>query len=140
LGLFCVFAGSWSCLKVGFHKEIFRSPTTCSKKGPNEFHNAKDHSIHLGSRSELLHRLAEDVKLSAHGRHPTVYPFNFVVTVIFLFIFVSWIIFGFSLQRQTVRSVQVWGCAIHHTNPTSSLASNSGQLVPYIPHWGQCSD
>jgi hypothetical protein len=83
---------------------------------------------HLRSSSELLHRLAEDVKLSAHGRHPTVYPFTFVVLVfpvIFLFILVSCITFGFSFQRQNVSSVQVWGCAMSHASPTSSLNFHS---------------
>jgi hypothetical protein len=92
---------------VVFHKEIFRSPTTCSTKGPNEFHNAKDHSIHLGSRSELLHRLAEDVKLSAHGRHPTVYPFNFVVFVLSLFfILFSFLVLFLGFLCRDTRFVQ----------------------------------
>jgi hypothetical protein len=57
----------------------------------------------MGSSSELLHRLDEDVKLSAHGRYPTVYPVIFVVlvfTFIFIFILFFRIIFVFSFQRQ----------------------------------------
>jgi hypothetical protein len=53
------------------------------------YHHQWRHHLpsHLGSSSELLHRLAEDVKLSAHGRHPTVYPFIFIVLVFTLFYF-----------------------------------------------------
>jgi hypothetical protein len=54
------------------------------------------------SSSELLHRLAEDVKLSANGRQPIVYQFHFVVlvfTVLFLFILVSCITFELSFAE-----------------------------------------
>jgi hypothetical protein len=47
---------------------------------------------HLGSSSERLHRLAEDVKFSAHGRHPTVYPF-ISYCFYFTFIFIVFLFF-----------------------------------------------
>jgi hypothetical protein len=40
-----------------------------------------------GASSLKRHSLAEDVKLSAHGRHPTAYPFYFFVCL-FYFIFI----------------------------------------------------
>jgi hypothetical protein len=101
-----------------------------------DYHQQQGHhlSSHLGSSSELLHRLAEDVKLSAHGKHPTVYPFLFVVLVFtFIFILFSCITFVFSFQRQKKKkgiSVQVWGCAMSHANPDSSLTPSPGQLFP----------
>jgi hypothetical protein len=42
-----------------------------------------------GASSLKCHSLAEDVKLSTHGRHPTAYPFYFFVCLfIFIFVFV----------------------------------------------------
>jgi hypothetical protein len=70
---------------------------------PPVYHQQRGYHLpsHLGSSSELLHRLAEDVKLSAHERHPTVYPFIFIVMVFtFIFILFSRITFVFSFQRQ----------------------------------------
>jgi hypothetical protein len=45
----------------------------------------------MGNNSEQPHSLAEDVKLSAHERHPTAYPFYFLF--IFSFIFI-WFLFS----------------------------------------------
>jgi hypothetical protein len=39
-----------------------------------------------GDSSERLHSLAEDVKLSTHGRYPTVYPLCFLLFFNFLLI------------------------------------------------------
>jgi hypothetical protein len=105
-----------------------------SEKFWADYHQQKGHHLpsHLRSSSELLHRLVKDVKLSAHGRHPTIYPFTFVVLVfpiIFLFILVSCITFGFSFQRQKVSSVQVWGCAMSHASLTSSLNFHSRSVL-----------
>jgi hypothetical protein len=41
----------------------------------------------MGGSSEQLHSLAEDVKLSAHGRHPIAYPLCFRLFFNFLFFF-----------------------------------------------------
>ena len=40
----------------------------------------------MGDDSDQQHILAEDVKLSAHGRHPTTYPF---ISCYFYFCFIS---------------------------------------------------
>jgi hypothetical protein len=106
-----------------------------------DYHQQQEQYLpsHLRSSSELLHRLAEDIKLSAHRRHPTVYPFTFVVLVflvIFPFVLVSCITFGFSFQRQKVSSVQVWGCAMSHASPTSSLKLHSRSALSIKFHIG----
>jgi hypothetical protein len=46
----------------------------------------------MGSSCEQLYNLAENVKLNAHGRHPTVYPF---ISCCFCFTFI-FIVFLFS--------------------------------------------
>jgi hypothetical protein len=52
--------------------------------------------VNLLHYSVQPHSLAEDVKLSAHGRHPTTYPFYFFFVVYFiLFSFVT-LVFCFS--------------------------------------------
>jgi hypothetical protein len=67
-----------------------------------DYHQQQGHHLPspLGSSSELLHRLAEDVKLSAHGRHPTVYPFKFCClgfcryfSIYFRFLYYFWVFF-----------------------------------------------
>jgi hypothetical protein len=95
---------SWnSALPILKHSLL---PTlTYSRPFWTDYQQQQGHHLpsHLGSSSELLHRLAKDVKLSAHGRHPTVYLVIFVVlvfTFIFIFILFSCITFVFSFQRQ----------------------------------------
>jgi hypothetical protein len=44
----------------------------------------------------MRHSLAEDVKLSAHGRHPTTYPFYFFVCLFILFLLLFLFLFLFS--------------------------------------------
>jgi hypothetical protein len=41
----------------------------------------------IGASSLKCHSLAEDVKLSAHGRHPTAYHFYFFISLFILFCF-----------------------------------------------------
>jgi hypothetical protein len=36
-------------------------------------------STHMGNISERTHSLAVDIKLNAHGRHPTAYPLKFLL-------------------------------------------------------------
>jgi hypothetical protein len=48
-----------------------------------------------GASSLKCHILAEDVKLSAHGRHPTAYPFYFFVCLFILFLFLFLFLFSF---------------------------------------------
>jgi hypothetical protein len=47
-------------------------------------------------RLVMRHSLAEDVKLSAHGRHPTTYPFYFFVCLFILFLLLFLFLFLFS--------------------------------------------
>jgi hypothetical protein len=56
---------------------------------------ASSSTPHRGS-SEWLHSLAEDVKLSAHGRHPTAYPLRFCLFFNFLLLlfFISFFLFS----------------------------------------------
>jgi hypothetical protein len=51
--------------------------------------------VNLLHYSVQPHSQAEDVKLSAHGRHPTAYPFNFLLFS-FYFYFVFVLVFCFS--------------------------------------------
>jgi hypothetical protein len=70
----------------------------------------------MGSSNEQLHSLAEDVKLSAYERHPTVYPF---LSSCFLFNFPV-LLLCFIFKDKNGTSVQVWGCAMSHASPDSS--------------------
>jgi hypothetical protein len=49
----------------------------------------------MGNNNEQPHSLAEDVKLSAHGRHPTTYPFYFFLCLFILFCFCFLFLFSF---------------------------------------------
>jgi hypothetical protein len=97
---------SWN-IALSILKHRLLPTLTYSRPFWTGYHQQQEHHLpsHIGSNSELLHHLAEDVKLSAHGRHPTVYPFIFIVmvfTFIFIFTFTlfSYITFVFSFQRQ----------------------------------------
>jgi hypothetical protein len=101
---------------------------TLTYSGPfwTDFHPLQEHQLlsHLGSSNEQLHHLAEDVKLSAHGRHPTVYPFLsccfYFTFIVFLFFFPI-LLLCFLFKDKKGTSVQVWGCAMSHASPDSSL-------------------
>jgi hypothetical protein len=82
----------------------------------------------MGKISERTHSLAEDVKLSAHGRHPTAYLFTsccFIVALkLFLFLFSKFLLL-LCFQGQKGTSVQVWGYARSHASPNSSSSPKS---------------
>jgi hypothetical protein len=50
-----------------------------------------------GASSLKCHNLTEDVQLSAHGRHPTAYPFYFLFLFSFSFIYVFVFHYHFSV-------------------------------------------
>jgi hypothetical protein len=63
----------------------------------------------MGDNSERLYSLAEDVKLRAHGRHPTAYHFFFfVIYVSFLFLF-SFVTFVFCFLGTSVLEFKFGG-------------------------------
>jgi hypothetical protein len=84
-----------------------------------------------GASSLKCHNLTEDVKLSAHGRHPTAYPFYFL----FLFSF-SFILFLFSIvtlvfcfSRTSVLEFKFGGNALSHTC-SSQFLHLLGKIFP----------
>jgi hypothetical protein len=103
---------------------------TLTYSGPfwSDYHQRWEHHLpfHLGSSNERLHRLAEDVKLSAHRRHPTVYPFisycfyfTFIF-IVFLFFFPVLLVCFIFKDKIKDTSVQAWGCAMNHASLDSS--------------------
>ena len=57
----------------------------------DDYHQLRGNHLqyHLGNINERTHSLAKDIKLSAYGRHPIAYPFNFLLfPVYFYFYFV----------------------------------------------------
>jgi hypothetical protein len=121
---------------------------TCSRPFWTDYHLLQEHHFlsHLGSSNERLHRLAEDVKLSTHGRHPTVYPFIsccFYFTSIFIvfsfFLFFSRITFVFYVQRQNKR---YFGSSLGVCyEPCQSRQFFNSQVNSFhvVTHWGQCA-
>jgi hypothetical protein len=67
---------------------------------------------HMRNSNERTQRLAEDVQLSAYGRHPTAHPFIFFLCLFyftFIFVFVFLCYFSVLFSRNKCVSVQVWG-------------------------------
>jgi hypothetical protein len=82
-----------------------------------------------------VHRLAEDVKLSAHGRHPTVYPFNcvalFLLLFFFLFSFLYYFWFFFA-ETNGVFSSSLGVCyAPHQSNKFLSFQFRSARSIKF---------
>jgi hypothetical protein len=99
----------------------------------------------MGDGNERSHSLVEDVKLSAHGRHPTTYPlcfllfFNFLLLLLFIFslFLFSNVTLVLCFSRTKGTSFQVLGCAMSHANPDSSPSPRSA-LSMISTHCGQC--
>ena len=74
----------WKCSLL--HKPKYSRPFW------SDYHQLKGHQLqdHMRSNSEQLHSLAEDVKLSAHGRHPIIYLF---ISCCFCFTFIIFFCF-----------------------------------------------
>jgi hypothetical protein len=72
----------------------------------------------MGNNSEQPHSLAEDVKLSAHGRHPTAYPFYFFLCLfyfaLFLFLF-SFVTLVFCFSGTSVLEFKFGGNGLSQT-------------------------
>jgi hypothetical protein len=85
---------SWNSALTIWKSSLIHKPK-CSRPFWSDYHQLRGHHLqyHMGSSSEQLHSLAEDIKLSAHERHPTVYPF---ISCCFCFTFILCIVFLFS--------------------------------------------
>jgi hypothetical protein len=117
---------------------------TCSRPFWIDYHPLQGHHLpfHLGSSSEQLHRLAEDVKLSAHGRHPTVYPFIsccFCFTFIFIVFLFSRITFVFYFQRQNKGYFSLSLGVCYEPCQSSQLSKSQVSSFHVVTHWGQCA-
>ena len=62
----------------------------------SDYHQLKGHQLedHMRNSNEQLHSLAEDVKLSAYGTHPIVYPF---ISCCFCFTFIVFLFSSITL-------------------------------------------
>jgi hypothetical protein len=71
----------------------------------------------IGASSLKCHSLAKDVKLSAHGRHPTTYPFNtcFYFCFIFILFLFSSITLVFCFLGTSVLEFKFGGNALSQT-------------------------
>jgi hypothetical protein len=70
----------------------------------------------MGNNSEQPHSLAEDVKLSAHGRHPTTYPFYFFLCLFLFFLFLfSFLTLVFCFSGTSVLEFKFGGNALSQT-------------------------
>jgi hypothetical protein len=74
-----------------------RHKGNCFKPFWIDYHRLRENHLqfHMRNSSERISRLAEDVKLSAHGRHPTTYPFSFFLSLFILFCFCFLFLFSF---------------------------------------------
>jgi hypothetical protein len=102
-----VHISAWTGLKsaLPIWKHSLLHKLTYSRPFWSDYHQWQGHHLqyHLGSNSEQIHSLAEDVKLNAHGRHPIVYPFIsccFCFTFIFIVFLFSNITFVFYFHGQ----------------------------------------
>jgi hypothetical protein len=84
-----------------------------------------------GASSLKCHSLAKDVKLNAHGRHPTTYPFYFLF--LFSFIFILFLFFTvnlvFCFSRTSVLEFKFGGNALSHTC-SSQFLHLPGKIFP----------
>jgi hypothetical protein len=71
--------------------------------------------VNLLHYSVQPHSLAEDVKLSAHGRHPTTYPCYFFVVYFVLFFFVLLLLSVFCFSGTSVLEFKFGGNALSQT-------------------------
>jgi hypothetical protein len=100
---------SWkSALPIWKHSLL----PTLTYSGPfwSDYHQRQGHHLlpHLGSSSERLHRLAEDAKLSAHERHPIVYPFiSCCFYFTFIVFFFSPVLLLFFIFRDKIKGTSV---------------------------------
>jgi hypothetical protein len=84
----------------------------CSKPFWSDYHQLLGNHLqyHMGNINERIHNLAKDVKLSAHGRHPTTYLFTsccFIVALKLFFLLFSKFLLLLCFQGQKGTSVQV---------------------------------
>jgi hypothetical protein len=69
------------------------------------------------NNSEQPHSRAEDVKLSAHGRHPTTYPFfSFFICLFYFILFLfSFVTLVFCFSGTSVLEIKFGGNALSQT-------------------------
>jgi hypothetical protein len=133
LDFYC-FVGGWTVLEMVLHHLGCELRTTCSTEVLTD--------TTWGDSSKQLHSLAEDINLSANGRHPTTYPlcfhlfFTFLLFIFSFFLFSS-ITFAFFFLGTKRTSIQVWGCGISHANPDNSPSPRS-TLSMLFTHGRQC--
>jgi hypothetical protein len=141
-----VHISAWTGLKstLPLWNSIFLHKPTCSRQFWIDYHLLQGYHLpsHLGSSSEQLHSLTEDIKLSAHGRHPTVYPFIsycFCFTFIFIVFLFSSITFVFYFQGQKGYFSSSLGVCYE---PCQSRQFSKSQVNSFhvVIHWGQCAN
>jgi hypothetical protein len=93
----------------------------------------------MGDNSERLHSLTEDVKLSAHGRHPKAYHFYFfVIYLFFCFCFCfcfPLLLLCFAFQGQVCLSSSLGGNALSQTY-SRQFVHLLGKILPCYTHIG----
>jgi hypothetical protein len=87
----------------------------------------------MRNSNENTQRLAEDIKLSTYGRHPTAHPFIlffclFYFNFIFVFVFLCYL---FRLSGTSVFEFKFGGDALSHTC-SSEFLQTPGQLFPCV--------
>jgi hypothetical protein len=106
----------------------------CSKPFRSDYHQLLGNHLqyHMGNISERTHSLAEDVKLSAHGRHPIAYLFTccFIVALkLFSYCFPS---FCYCCVFRDKRVLQFKFGGMLGAMPVQTVPHLPGQLFPCI--------